>query len=105
MRCLSLATILHERGAQVIFICRDLDSNLNHLILNDFLLLVLPSACLDNHYPTLTGRDYYNSLLGVSQIDDASDTINALQESGIDYINWIIVDHYSIDHEWQKVAK
>ncbi len=104
MRCLSLATILHERGAQVIFICRDLDSNLNHLILNDFLLLVLPSACLDNHYPTLTGRDYYNSLLGVSQIDDASDTINALQESGIDYINWIIVDHYSIDHEWQKVV-
>jgi len=96
MRCLSLAEILVENGIQISFICREHPGNLIAYLRSKLMLV----AVLPYTQPNikLFGNEY-GSNLGVTQVDDALQTIEALNGEIPDYI---IIDHYDLDIAWEK---
>ncbi|AXY67718.1 UDP-2,4-diacetamido-2,4,6-trideoxy-beta-L-altropyranose hydrolase [Thermosynechococcus sichuanensis E542] len=94
MRCLTLAEALREQGAHCTFICRNHPSNIYSLIeKKNFPLYLLknPSDCTSSN----------DNWLGVSQIDDAEETIEIIKFLKIKP-DWLIVDHYAIDVTWEN---
>ncbi len=98
-RCLSLAEGLIERGAETQFICKDLDRNLNDL-LKDKSIPVL--SLINTKKKSELNNESYADWLGISQKEDAEETICALQGSKPDYL---IVDHYALDAKWEGQIK
>lgn len=97
MRCLTLAESLLERGIQIRFVCRQHAGNLIALLQKKAIpVSVLPAALVakDNVY-----GEGYAAWLGVTQIDDARQTIEALNG---DKSDWLVVDHYGLDVEWEQ---
>jgi UDP-2,4-diacetamido-2,4,6-trideoxy-beta-L-altropyranose hydrolase len=102
MRCLTLAEELRDVGAVVRFVSRDHPGNLNGLIRDKgFQCFELPPAKEINENPYDT-RSEYASWLGVSQQQDGKETIEALRGIRPD---WLIVDHYGLDEEWEKLMR
>jgi UDP-2,4-diacetamido-2,4,6-trideoxy-beta-L-altropyranose hydrolase len=99
MRCLTLAQVLKENGADVKFICRKHEGNLidkirsSGFIVNE--LEVLGEIEVDNKLA-------HSHWLGATQQQDADDCINILKA---EKYNWLIVDHYALDEQWQKRLK
>lgn len=85
MRCLTLAKMLQDVNAKVSFICQELPGNLCDLIEEKGFTVY--------HLPTPID----------GQQKDALQTLNILQK--IQEIDWLIVDHYSLDHRWEKQIK
>ena len=92
MRCLTLASALREEGATCIFICRAHSTSLNDLVRKQgFTLHELPQAI----------EPLTSDCLGVAKLQDAEETKNVIQ--GLpDVPDWLIVDHYGIDKEWEQ---
>ncbi len=106
IRSRNLALEISLQGNQCIFITRDNPGNLNHLIPKEFKLIILPQVAKSKDYSNsneLKGRELYTSWLQCSQKKDVEDTIKALRDNGIKNFNWLIIDHYSLDKEWQKL--
>ena len=99
MRCLTLAQALKENGEDVEFICRKHKGNLIEKIyssgFNVHELKVFKEVDFDNKLA-------HSHWLGVTQQQDADDCINTLKKEKID---WLIVDHYAIDEDWQCKLK
>jgi len=99
MRCLTLAQVLKDNGAKVEFICRKHEGSLiNKIRSNGFVvheLKVFEEAEVDNKLA-------HSHWLGVTQQQDADDCINILKAEKLD---WLIVDHYALDEQWQKRLK
>jgi UDP-2,4-diacetamido-2,4,6-trideoxy-beta-L-altropyranose hydrolase len=99
MRCLALAQVLKKNGGIVEFICRKHEGNLIDKIgtsgFNVFELELATENKVDD-------KLLHSHWLGVTQKKDARDCINVTQSKKID---WLIVDHYSIDEEWQIELK
>ncbi|KPA88671.1 pseudaminic acid biosynthesis-associated protein PseG [Pseudomonas asplenii] len=96
-RCLTLAAILRAGGAQVLFACRDLPGNaLARLAGEGWRSVVLPGA-----YP---GEE---PALGIEAPLPWQADIEALECSlaGEPAFDWIVVDHYGLDHRWQTAAR
>ena len=99
MRCLTLAQVLKENGADVEFICRKHKGNLidkirlNGLIVHE--LEILEEIEVGNKLA-------HSHWLGATQRQDANDCINILKAEKSD---WLIVDHYALDEQWQKILK
>lgn len=96
-RCFTLARKFDELGWRCIFFSRDYgDGILSIMNSNDFESHVIGESFVDinetNHF----------QWLGVSQEQDAIDTINAINYQQLDIM---IVDHYSIDYRWQQSIK
>lgn len=99
MRCLTLAEALREHGAQVLFICREHKGHLIPLLQQKGIpVTVLPAPIMSNITP---GEDY-SVWLGVTQDEDAAQTVEALRSSKFDRPDWLIVDHYGLDIEWEQ---
>jgi len=99
MRCLTLANALHDNGAEIIFVCRHHIGNLFSLIKSsNHTLLPLPSSNLSS-----TGRLTHAHFLGATQQDDAHQTIAAMKSIG--RVDYLIVDHYSLDVEWEAAMR
>lgn len=98
MRCRTLATALTKRGAQIQFITRSHPGHLGDMLARDgFSVTLLPQpAGIENQ------EDDYAALLGVSQQEDASQTIAAFENQQCD---WLIVDHYGLDRVWETQVK
>jgi len=97
VRCKTLAEVLRQRGASVHFICREHPGHLiNWLLEANFQVTTLPKQ--DN--PDLVNdlSEDYQAWLGVSPEQDAQETIQAI---GHDCPDWLIVDHYGIDQQWE----
>ncbi len=96
-RCLTLARVLCDSGAEVVFACRELPGNaLIRLAQEGFRTFVLPAG-----YP---GE---NLALGIEaplpwQADIAALGTLLAAEPAFD---WIVVDHYGLDHQWQAAAR
>jgi UDP-2,4-diacetamido-2,4,6-trideoxy-beta-L-altropyranose hydrolase len=92
MRCLTLASALREEGATCIFICRAHSTSLTGLVRKQgFTLHELPQAI----------EPLTSDCLGVAKLQDAEETKNVIQ--GLpDVPDWLIVDHYGIDEEWER---
>lgn len=99
MRCLCLADELKRHNAQIYFIVRYLPEYLNKIILEKgFHLLYLPEG------PFQTDDLFHSIWLGVSQEEDARATVNILQKLKLQP-DWLIVDHYALDHRWEKIVR
>ena len=97
IRCLTLAEALRNEGARVQFFCRQHPGNLIELLkLRSMPVTALPAPEKSND---ISDNDGYASWLGVSQEEDAEQTINLL--AGIQP-QWLVVDHYGIDEVWEQ---
>lgn len=96
MRCATLAGLLRERGAEVTFVCRELDGNYCDWIeTQGFAVLRLPAPGAGE----ITDHKLDHARwLGVTQARDSAETQRAMAGSSCD---WLIVDHYAIDAEWE----
>lgn len=99
MRCLTLAKQLQKGDtAEIFFVSRDLDGNLNHLITQEkFNLILLPRHNFDE---TLTG---YAKWLTVPQAVDAQETIERIKSLG--HVDKLIIDSYAIDTQWETALR
>ncbi len=99
MRCLTLAQVLKNNGVNVEFICRKHKGNLIDKIRSNGLsvheLKVFEEAEVDNKLA-------HSHWLWATQQQDADDCIEILKAEKID---WLIVDHYALDAQWQKRLK
>ena len=101
MRCLTLAEELRQGGADVCFITRSHEGDLNGLIQNKgFKLYELPLDCQDNLKDSDRGE--YAIWLGVTQEADAAETVAILKDTQPD---WLIIDHYAIDESWERLVR
>jgi UDP-2,4-diacetamido-2,4,6-trideoxy-beta-L-altropyranose hydrolase len=95
MRCLTLANELRRCGAATAFICRQHDGS------------VIARAEQEGHTvhrlarpgPSSDTAEDYAAWLGVPAPADAAETLLAV--SGQHY-DWLVVDHYGLDHEWEQ---
>ncbi len=99
MRCLTLAGELRTRGAHSRFICRSHAGNLiDRLRTMGYAVAALPAPAAR---AAATDGDY-TAWLGASQQEDATQTIDAF--AGEDP-EWVVVDHYGIDLEWERLVR
>lgn len=97
-RCMALATALKEKGAEILFICRALDGHATRFLAAErFDYFLMPKR---GEYGGLETH----SQLGVPWKFDALETKKVL-ESWSDRIDWLIVDHYGIQSNWQDFVK
>ncbi|MBD3257709.1 UDP-2,4-diacetamido-2,4,6-trideoxy-beta-L-altropyranose hydrolase [candidate division GN15 bacterium] len=102
MRCLTLADFLRSEGAEVRFVSRALPGSLEHEIeARGFAVSVLRTP--GETYGHNSDPDDYAAWLGVGQETDANETIDILAGNGA--WDWLVVDHYGIDHRWQTTVR
>ena len=101
MRCLTLAKELHDNGATVHFICRELQGNLI-TDLRDKGIKVYPLALYHPPEQRADGDDTPSSHAFDWRLDAraTSDVLQQFQD-----IEWLVVDHYDIDARWEKVVR
>ena len=97
-RCRVLARLLKKYNAEVLFVCRSFEGNLINLLSKEFEVLSLPSPAPQK----TTSNTSYSDWLCCSQSQDVSDTLIALSTLNNPRIDALIVDHYSIDIEWES---
>jgi UDP-2,4-diacetamido-2,4,6-trideoxy-beta-L-altropyranose hydrolase len=108
MRCLTLADALKQQGADVMFICREHKGNLLERIEQQgFQAYKLPECTNNikdkrNNNTPERERLYGKQWLGSTQQQDAEQCQLILENIKPD---WLIVDHYAIDHTWQALLK
>lgn len=96
MRCLTLAEALRKRDAQIRCVCREHSGHLIALLQQLAIpVTVLPALVYED---TKSGEDYA-AWLGVTQAEDAEQSIEALNGENPD---WLVVDHYGLDAEWEQ---
>ena len=99
MRCLALGGALRRRGAHVKFISRQIPTRMRELaIKNGHEVASLPPARCSGTTDELPHAHW----LATSQSDDAEATIEALAGKHVD---WLIVDHYSLDARWESALR
>ena len=99
MRCLTLADALKQRGVHTRFISRGLPSHLRDMLTSKNISLV----SLDNNATTsIIDELAHSHWLGVSQAQDAQETLQALSDRSWD---WLVVDHYALDARWESVLR
>jgi UDP-2,4-diacetamido-2,4,6-trideoxy-beta-L-altropyranose hydrolase len=100
MRCLTLADALKEKGANVHFICRDLQGNLSHVAEeHGHKLHLLPAP--KNDFKLQVDNPPHASWLKVSWQDDLQDT-QQITCSVPEKFDWLIVDSYALDYRWEQ---
>lgn len=96
-RCLTLARVLRKQGAHVAFACRLLPGHrLDSLAAEGFETFALPDC-----YPDEDPQQTIEAMLPW-QVDIAA-LAQALERHPA--FDWIIVDHYGLDHHWQTAAR
>ncbi|MDO9162365.1 MAG: UDP-2,4-diacetamido-2,4,6-trideoxy-beta-L-altropyranose hydrolase [Methylococcaceae bacterium] len=99
MRCLTLAEVMRERGVQLSFICREHSGNLIALLRQKSMpFMALPD--IDINDPSIS--DEYAQCLGVTQAEDAAQTIEIINGEQPD---WLVVDHYALDVQWEQQVR
>ncbi len=102
MRCLTLAEALRNNGAKCEFICRTHLGNLiDQIRQRGYEVISLsmdPDKLPDNFAADEVGANY-DSWLGTDWATDAYQTKFVITNMEVD---WLIVDHYSIDVRWEK---
>lgn len=100
VRCLTLADALRERGARSTFICRPHAGHLLDLIKQrGHEAIALPPA--DEAF-IAPADPFHAKWLGTDWASDATQTSQALGEQVVD---WLVVDHYALDHRWEQALR
>lgn len=94
MRCLTLARALERRGARCVFIQREQPGCMARWVERQgFQVLTLPNQRTVHAHPP------EEVLAPEPQKADVDETIKALDGTHID---WMVVDHYALDSEWEQ---
>lgn len=105
MRCLTLADALRASGAECRFICREHPGNLLEQIRQrGYAVLGLPvgsDGLVPRDFEDAAGSNR-SAWLGSDWAIDAAQTKVGAGESAVD---WLIVDHYSLDARWEKLLR
>jgi UDP-2,4-diacetamido-2,4,6-trideoxy-beta-L-altropyranose hydrolase len=103
MRCLTLADSLYKHGVECQFICRQHTGHLLDLIdKRGHRAVALPALSADTA-PLQTGLGPAHAYwLGTNWARDAADTRLALGDAPVD---WLVVDHYSLDARWEQTLR
>ena len=100
MRCLTLADALREKGAEYLFVCREHEGHLMDQIRSrGYAAYALPKP--SSNAPAESDLAHA-SWLGVNWQTDADQTRHAL---GNETLDWLIVDHYALDHRWESALR
>lgn len=100
MRCLALAAQLGNEGATMTFISRRQPGDLCGFVrARGYAVHVLAAAPQEGD--TSTCPLPHAAWLGVPQAQDAKQTAEALKALG--GVDWLVVDHYALDAEWERV--
>jgi len=99
MRCLTLAQVLKENGANVEFICRRHKGSLIDKIRSNGFIVYELGLFEETEVDTGLAHSHW---LGVTQQQDADDCIDIFKAKKVD---WLIVDHYALDEQWQERLK
>jgi UDP-2,4-diacetamido-2,4,6-trideoxy-beta-L-altropyranose hydrolase len=98
MRSLTLAEALRDAGAEVAFVARRHESNLNNLLrMRGFAVAELPEPqvrCATQADPV------HAAWVGADWEDDARETRLAIRALGA-RPDWLVVDHYGLDERWE----
>jgi UDP-2,4-diacetamido-2,4,6-trideoxy-beta-L-altropyranose hydrolase len=102
MRCLTLADALHLKGANCTFICRGHTGHLIDLIRQRGHHAVMLAA--SDSLQTNTSHEglAHAAWLGTDWATDVTDTQYAI---GSRIVDWLVVDHYALDHHWEKAMR
>jgi UDP-2,4-diacetamido-2,4,6-trideoxy-beta-L-altropyranose hydrolase len=102
MRCLALADALRAQGAECMFLCRgaELGALAERVKAGGHRLVLLPEAAriaADSDAPV------HGDWLPGGQVADANSCLAAL--AGPWRADWLVVDHYAIDHRWEALLR
>jgi UDP-2,4-diacetamido-2,4,6-trideoxy-beta-L-altropyranose hydrolase len=99
MRCLTLAEALKSQGAYIRFVSRNLPEHLQIMLAEKN--MEFSSLGIDvTQSPD--GERAQTGWLGVNQLQDATDTIQALSDRAWDIL---IVDHYQFNATWEQLLR
>lgn len=99
-RCKALADELSQRGARVVFVCRDYPGNwTNVLTAGGLEARVLDRSNLFHAPLPQPGDCQLPNPADVDQMQDADETLSVLSDMAPD---WLIVDHYLLDSTWER---
>jgi len=102
MRCLALAEDLKCNGADIVFICREHRDNMCALIESyGHKVYRLPAPEQDLVSADGGGHSHW---LGVPLSKDAEETTATISQLSKP-IDWLVVDHYSIDSRWESILR
>lgn len=99
MRCFTLASEIKKQGADICFVSRNLPLHLREMVITKGIELISLSAHDDEES---IDELAHASWLGVSQEQDAQETVKSL--SGQVY-DWMVVDHYALDVRWESIVR
>ena len=100
-RCLTLAESLREGGAQVAFVARRHEGNLNALLRTRG-FEVAELSVRQSSLPKEQGA--HADWVGAGWEDDARETAAAIRALGA-RADWLVVDHYGLDHRWEAALR
>lgn len=100
MRCLTLACALRDGGADVTFVCRELEGNLNTYIAGEgFRCERLPAPNEPSASPSGPPLATWAEVSWERDSEETSAIVDNLQP------DWLILDHYAFDANWQSVVR
>ncbi len=100
MRCLTLANALKAEGAECHFVCREHPGHLLDLIRSRGFTCHSLNASGFSGQPDLEAlQPTYANWLGASQAQDSASCLEILTQIKPD---WLVVDHYALDVEWES---
>lgn len=101
MRCLTLADELRQRGADILFVCREHPGNMIDLIEGRGHQVVRLAKAETNLIPT-TEDVAHAEWLGVSWQQDVKEVSAVVENIAPD---WLVIDHYALDRRWEQVLR
>lgn len=101
-RCMTVAERLRERGSQVEFVCRELPGSINEMIESrGFVVHRLSGPKYCSHM-----REQYEiTWPAPTQAADAEGALAVLGGHETGNVDWLIVDHYSLDRTWETLMR
>ena len=99
MRCMTLADRVLSSGQKTHFLCRSLPQSLHELLISKGHAVTMLTATAQ---PNTIGTLAHSAWLGVAQTQDASDCQDVI---GSQKADWIVVDHYALDAEWEGLLR
>lgn len=103
MRCLSLARLLADDGAAVLFLLRSHAAGLVQLIEGEGHAVRLLPDPANRPDEALADGNAHARWLPTSWKHDAEQTLAAVDRFG--RVDWLIVDHYALDGRWERVLR
>ncbi len=102
MRCLTLADGLRQRGIVCRFVCREHAGNLIDAIAGrGFTVHAIPVVGAKGYEDEEPALDHKRWLGG----DWRSDAAMTLESIGAIEVDWLVVDHYSLDARWERCLR